>query len=119
MNRFEEKQCTIEKYWKLKNSKVIIHHAWGESNDYSVIYLNGQEVGLASFHKVTEKHLHIFLIEMFDKRRGYGSSVIQEIKNRYEYIDLIADGTESVSFFSKNGFSIDPNSTAGEMYYEK
>ena len=69
------------------------------------ILLGDKPIGLIDLGGI-EKGLHIFMLEVFEKGRGYGKIIVQELQNcpEIEKLELNPSDNASYNFWVKMGF---------------
>ena len=70
------------------------------------ILLDNKPIGLIDLEAIEKGFFHILMLEVFEKGRGYGKKIVQELQNcsEIEKLELNPNGNTSYNFWVKMGF---------------
>lgn len=72
------------------------------------IILDDKAIGLIDLEVIKEGFFHIYMFEVFEKGRGYGKKIVQELQNcsEIEKLELNPNDNASYNFWIKMGFKL-------------
>lgn len=70
------------------------------------ILLDDKPIGLIDIEGIEKGFFHIFMLEVFEKGKGYGKKIVQELQNcpEIEKLELNPSDNASYNFWVKMGF---------------
>jgi len=72
------------------------------------ILLGDKPIGLIDLEAIEKGFFHILMLEVFEKGRGYGKKVVQDLQNcpEIEKLELNSNDNASYNFWIKMGFKL-------------
>ena len=72
------------------------------------ILLDDKPIGLIDIEGIEKGFFHIFMLEVFEKGKGYGKKIVQELQNcpEIEKLELNPSDNASYNFWIKMGFKL-------------
>ena len=72
------------------------------------ILLGDKPIGLIDLEAIEKGFFHILMLEVFEKGRGYGKKIVQDLQNcpEIEKLELNPNGNTSYNFWVKMGFKL-------------
>lgn len=72
------------------------------------ILLANKPIGLIDLEAIEKGFFHILMLEVFEKGRGYGKKIVQELQNcsEIEKLELNPSNKDSYNFWIKMGFKL-------------
>ena len=72
------------------------------------ILLANKPIGLIDLEAIEKVFFHILMLEVFEKGRGYGKKIVQELQNcsEIEKLELNPSNKDSYNFWIKMGFKL-------------